>query len=639
MKNYLLIIFSLLITNLYCQEKVKFKKISKEILLEKSCYYEDGVAAEYLYHSVTMRPKYNKQSGLSMVYYIHDRIKIYTKEGFEKADQKIYLRSDKKEGLSNLNAYTYYMENGKVKNVKLDKENIYKEEENEFYNSISFAMPAVKEGVILEIKYRIDAEDSFNTKRFYFQEDIPVRYALFDYQLPDFYTYIPQLQGLIPLNREAKRSSDTNFDLKGELISGREIKAIEEEDFVHSMNNYKSAIDLELSSINYKYEPIRHISKTWNNVANIIQESSSVGQLMSVSVKQYNDFLSNISQMSDRDKAIAIYNQVKNDITWDQTIGIVGRNNNFNKVIKDKEGSSAEINLLLLNLLRKAGIKANLVVYKTRNSGYLNFFSPTLIDLNYSIVKVYIGESYYLLDATDKKLPFGFLPARSLNLNAVEIEGNTGKKFEIINPNISKSINFYNLSLQGDKLIGQVKSRIKGYSAYKMRKEFNSPKDIFEKSSNNYVKLSNFELKHFNKLDEALIFTSDLEISDNVHKIDDKIFVTILDHLDDFSSPFIAENRLFPVIYDSKDDYQFTISIDIPEGYIIESLPENSYLTIPNDDVKLIIEYKGFDDKISIMMRKESKSVMIYADNYEFLKEFHEILESKVKEKIVLTKV
>lgn len=215
-------------------KKVRFKKVSKEELLRKACPYQDEAHAEYLYHSVTAKSSYSEtKKKFVMNYFVHDRIKIYDKKGFNEADIRIPFRtyniSSDNDDVQSISAYSFNLINGKVEKVKLKKENIYKERYNDFISFVKFPMPSVEEGTVLDIKYVIQTNSVFNIKEFYFQEDIPIDFAYFKTVLPEFYSYKPVIKGTIPLKTESEIATDDYFTYNSKSYEASEVRGVEEE--------------------------------------------------------------------------------------------------------------------------------------------------------------------------------------------------------------------------------------------------------------------------------------------------------------------------------------------------------------------------------------------------------------------------
>lgn len=115
-------------------------KLSEEdVKSVKSAKYEDA-PAEILYQSTHFRIDYD----WSMTQNIVKRIKIYNKdnaEDFLNHEIGIYdNRNGTRETLSNLKAYTYNFENGKVVATKIERNEKFKSKENKLYDITKFLL-------------------------------------------------------------------------------------------------------------------------------------------------------------------------------------------------------------------------------------------------------------------------------------------------------------------------------------------------------------------------------------------------------------------------------------------------------------------------------------------------------------------
>ena len=69
-----------------------------------------------------------------------------------------------------------------------------------------------------------------------------------------------------------------------------------------------------------------------------------------------------------------------------------------------KIGNAADINLLLVAMLNKAGIEANPVILSTRENGFIAMAHPSLSDCNYVVARAVVDGKQILLDATEPNL-------------------------------------------------------------------------------------------------------------------------------------------------------------------------------------------------------------------------------------------
>src|SRR6185436_9831652 len=77
---------------------------------------------------------------------------------------------------------------------------------------------------------------------------------------------------------------------------------------------------------------------------------------------------------------------------------------------KDKKGTTGEINLILVNLLKDAGLDASPMLVSTHDHGRVTPMVPSFAQFNEVIAYVKIGDKQYYLDATEKNTPSHLIP-------------------------------------------------------------------------------------------------------------------------------------------------------------------------------------------------------------------------------------
>jgi len=99
-------------------QEVKFGKVSKNELEEK--FYENDTSANaaVLYKKRRTSYEYDGSTGWRLITKVHERIKLYNKDGFENATKKvpIYSKGSKSESFG-VKAYTYNLDGGKVEKI------------------------------------------------------------------------------------------------------------------------------------------------------------------------------------------------------------------------------------------------------------------------------------------------------------------------------------------------------------------------------------------------------------------------------------------------------------------------------------------------------------------------------------------
>ncbi len=104
----------------------------------------------------------------------------------------------------------------------------------------------------------------------------------------------------------------------------------------------------------------------------------------------------------------------------------------FTKAHREKTASNAVINLMLVNMLRTAGVTADPLVLSTRENGQINPFVALPTELNYVVCIATIEGKDYLMDASDKFLPMGELPFKCLNGEGWLLSPNRGRWVKLL---------------------------------------------------------------------------------------------------------------------------------------------------------------------------------------------------------------
>jgi len=332
----------------YSQEP-KFGKVSKEELSEKAYPKDESANAAYLYKNRRTHFEYNQQEGFLMVTDIHERIKIYNKDGFDYATKKVNLYKDgsANEKLTSLKAMTFNLVNGKIEESKLKKEGEFKTELSKYIDQKSFTMPNIKEGSVIDYKYKITSPFISNVDEYVFQHDIPIKKIDAVFEAPEYFNYRVNTKGflnVIPISDRSngkisltsKTRSGGGFSPKRTSFDSQDITfyknitkydisdvpALKDESFVNNINNYRSAVKYELSYTKFPNSIMKHYTTTWEDVVKKIYKSPNFGAELDKN-GYYNDAIDAlIAKESDAIKrASLIFNFVKSKVKWNGNYG------------------------------------------------------------------------------------------------------------------------------------------------------------------------------------------------------------------------------------------------------------------------------------------------------------------------------
>lgn len=643
MKKTILFLLVIVQSN-FAQIKHSLGKVTVEELEQKRHPIDSTAAAAILFKTGVTNFAYagNKWEISTTVKY---KIKIYKKEGLSLADFAIpyYSGSIGSEIVRFTDAYTYNLVDGKVEKTKLKSENQFREETNANWREKKISFPNVAVGSILEFSYVYLSPYITNLNEFKFQTSYPTDYVEYISYIPSYFAYRTFTTGYEKIETISEDINGIDYKEKKVTYSKNDMPAIVKEKFVDNIDNYTSILKLELASVKYPNREIENYSLDWEGVTKNIYENEDFGTELNKN-GYYNDDLDLIlkSAKEQKEKIDAIFSFVKTKVKWNEKRGIFCKDG-VKKAYKDGVGNVAEINLMLVSMLRYAGIEANPVLVSTRENGLSIFPSRTAFD--YVICGVENNNSTILLDATNKHTVANIIPERAINwVGRIIRRNNTSEEIDLTQKVISN--NLYNAIFTvnaNGSISGKIREQFSHFSAFEFRNKYGgltkeSYIENLEKRRSN-IEISDLELSNMDNLENPMVQNYSFIIENGAEIIGNKLIFSPLLFYATKENPFKQENRKFPInfVYPFLDKY--IVNITIPDGYEIESIPEQSAAIIEGEQVKLkyLIEKAG--NKIQIVYRFEINSALISYDYYDDLKAIFNELIKKENEKIILKKV
>ena len=671
MKKVFTVLLVLFISQNFIGQNYKFGKVSIEELQEKNHPSDSSANAAYLYKYRKTFFEYHQQNGFfQLITEVHERVKIYNQEGFDYATKVISLYKSKssKEKVNTIKAYTYNLVGNKIEDTKLKKDGIFKTELSKYYDETKFTMPNIKEGCVIEYEYRIVSPFYQNIDEFQFQHNIPIKKLNARLETPEYFNFKSVSKGFLRVipESEIKRdkitftnktvkpngfygkpteynSSDLEFNKTVSTYNLENIPALKDEPYVNNIDNYKSSVKYELSYVQMPESPIKYYSTTWEDVVTSIYKSYSFGAELDKTGYFEKDIDALIGSVSDPKRRVAlIYNFVKHKVKWNRYHGIY-TNQGVRKAYKEQVGNVAEINLMLTSMLRYAGIETNPVLVSTRDHGVPLF--PTREGYNYVISCVEFPTGYVLLDATSIFGSPNVLPYKTLNWEGRVIKkGGVSTTIDLYPKNNSKTTTLMaaNLEENGD-INGNYRSSKTNHSALSYRERYiNADKDDYlEKLENSLggIEISEFKVTNAKELSKPVLESYKFVKESQADVIGDKIYFSPLFFLRTTENPFKLKKREFPVDFGYPNSSTYRITINLPEGYSVESMPEAKAVTLPENmgSFKYMISQKG--SSIQVLVDTKMNQSIVSPVYYEALKEYFKQLIEKQNEQIVLIKV
>ncbi|WP_299535239.1 DUF3857 domain-containing protein [Ulvibacterium sp.] len=670
MKNLkiILCLFTCVITQAISAQEVKFGKVT-EAELKQEVYEKDSSAvAAVLYRNKSIRFEYKQSIGFQLVTYVHERVKIYKPEGFEYATvaEQLYKEDSDKETISGLKAFTYNLENGQVKKHKLSKESEFRTKLNEYYSEEKFTMPNVKVGSIVEYEYQIYSPFYWSIDEIEMQYDIPIKYQEVSIKTPEYFVFQPTMKGYLPLNpqkgteggtitftdkqRTGKYTTTTtysnsklNYMINVTNYTMHNVPALKQEPYVNNMDNYRSAILYELQYTKFPQSPIKSYTTTWEKVVKTIYENRSFGGQLAQK-RYFKEALQNLvgDKTDDIEKAAAIFQFVQSHMNWNGMVGFYAEKG-VKKAYEDRSGNIADINLMLTTMLSEAGLEANPVLISTRDHGVPMF--PTRKGFNYVVASVSLNNNIVLLDASNKYTKPNVLPIHALNWygKLVKKDGSFST-VSVMPKRVSKENSNCTVSVDQDGLIsGRMRKTYTDFKAYEFRNKFNGIEEnsYLEKLESSHVgmEIGEYGVKNNNVVGKSVMENMDFALEGQVAMVGDKMYFNPLLSSTINENPFKLKERNYPVDYAYPWEQKMVINISIPEGYKVETLPEDIKLGLPNKAASFIYKVVAQDNTIQVLADLKMNTAIIPAVDYPDLKELYKKIVEKEAEKVVLSKI
>ncbi len=602
------------------------------------------------------------------------RIKIFNDDGYKWATEQVSLYDDNKieQSISQIKGYTYTIENGKVVKTKLGKDGIFKEKTSKNYKRTKFTLPNVKEGSVIEFSYTINSNYLTILNSWYFQKSIPVKWSEYIVSIPEYLTYLKNSQGfesfhifetndvlksiswsntqraVNKLGRNQKGSTSYNkIDYRDDVFHwiAKDVPALKDENFVGNYRNYLLSIDFQLSNYKTLSKENHDILSNWDAViTNFLVNNEDFGPNMRKR-SFYKDITSQITSEHQDPivRAAAVYSFVSQHMKWNEKERYTP-SKNIKKSYEERTGSSADINALLISMLRAVEIDADPVIISTIDNGLVHPVYPILSKYNYMIARATIDGKSILLDATEKHLPFGLLPFRCLNQRGYVISS-TNPGWVNLNPKkgIVKSSMFTMTLGEDGTMKGNFVNKNDGYSALNIRKKINqvgedryitSFKDNHEDWS-----IENIEIDAPDDISKPVIAKIELEMEEGIEVMGDIIYINPIFSGKIDENPLKQEERKLPIEFIVPMKNSYMLSLTIPEGYTVDELPKSVHLITSDKTANLRYVAQVNGNKLQIVHTWQIKESFYPQNKFAELKEFYALLVSKQSEQIVLKKV
>jgi hypothetical protein len=516
-------------------------------------------------------------------------------------------------------------------------------------------LPGADVGTTVAVEYQQRCRPYAFSRKWHFQEDIPVKTSRFTVNLPPNWEYQYRFGNWT--EQKPRNIGGNNWQWEFHDVDG-----VSEEQEAPALGSMAGMLAVSFYSAS---QPQASRITTWNDVANWANGLNASRRTSTPQLQlKVAELTAGKSDTLGKLHVLASYAQ--HNIRYVEIgIGIGGFQAHMaGDTFANSYGDCKDKATLLVTMLREAGVESYLTLVDSER-GVVNPAVPTPWTFNHAIVAIKVPDGMattglyatvddpklgriLFFDPTSEMTAFGMLPAHEQDSYALVITGNGGEmiKMPLLPPPVNRLDRVAHLQLTAEGgLLGEVQETRLGYEASTMRSMLiNVDRDkrvkfietflgeFFDRSQLTYASIGNLD-----KYDEPLILKYKFQAADYAKSAGDLMLVRprVLGN----KASGIAEDkkRKYPVSYPTTTLQSDTIDIKLPAGYSVDELPPAADVTAPFAEYRSKIESK--DNTLYYSRSYTVKDPLVPLDQMPALRTFMRGIANDERNTAVLKKV
>jgi hypothetical protein len=574
------------------------------------------------------------------------RIKVFGQEGKKYGDIEVkYV-----DGFSNINdieARTIHADGSIVPFAGKVYDKLIVRSGRSRVKAKTFSLPDIQPGSILEYHYtRHWPIDILLTSHWTVQRELPVLKAQlwlkpYSRDFSSYFTYTG-----LPAGKKPTLTGD-HYEL-----NLTDIPAFEKEPFAPPEEQIKPHVDFY-----YSRGRVDNMDEYWNNIAKSYADTieSFIGNRGGI--KSAAGLLVAGADTPDA-KLRRIYGRVQQirNLTYERSKTEqessrekLRDNGNVEDVLRNGYGNRDEITRLFIALVRAAGFEASDLAVSQRDE---YFFSKTLPDakqLSGEVALVMVGNQQRFFDPGTPFAPFGTVSWESTNVLGLKLAKKSNAVWvEVPLPDESDAVTkrAANLHLDGDSLKGRVTVTYNGQEALVHRlarrnDDEAASKKAFEELAKGWfpdgATATLSKVTGMKSWDEPLVVELDVELPNVSSTVGSRILVPLSVFGMARKNAFTAERRKYAVYYSYPFQDEDTVTLHLPDGYLVESLPKSSDVPMGAIGYRNGWSWSGNDDVV-FTRKVFLKTILVDPANYSIIRGFWSRVIAADQEALVLQK-
>lgn len=492
----------------------------------------------------------------------------------------------------------------------------------------TFTLPNVVPGTIIEYRYVVDWPNTqLRTNRWALQREIPIQRASFWIRPWDRgVASLCATKGL-PASQSPIRVRD-HFEFEIEKVAAFEAEAFSppEDELKPRIEFFYTDGDVEKYWTEASRVLAKFVEEYIGNRSGIRKEAAAVTAGAATDEEK-------LRRIHDRVLRIRNLSYEPEKTEQEEKREKLRDNDNIEEVVRHGYGYSRQINRLFAGLARAAGFDAQMVLVSSRRSFLFTKQLPDVDQLTSEVVVISQGGKDRFFDPGTPYLPFGMLSWE--NTLAAGLRLKSKKEWEWIttpdqSPDSAQTTRTADLRFEEGTVRGTVTIAYRGHPAVALRIEAKDKDDSANRKSledslkellppGSTVKLT--KLENLAAMDEPLTATFDVDLPNLSTTAGSRAMLPLAVFESATRNPLAGDARKFPIYYFYQSDTRDSVSLTLPEGYAVESMPQTTQHDLGALDYR--IEHARDGRKITLTRRMTVKAVAIGPEHFPVLKRFY----------------
>ncbi|MFC1854988.1 DUF3857 domain-containing transglutaminase family protein [Thermodesulfobacteriota bacterium] len=505
------------------------------------------------------------------------------------------------------------------------------------YNTLSFMLPNVEVGSIIEYIMEEDKYNPFN-KRFFFPKfgfsgDNPVSVSKLTISIPKdeklYYVF---------KNFDEERKTPKTSEADGTREHIWQYDDIEPVIYEPNMPAYADTVPYISCSLTDEWESF------FDWIKGFVEKKIVVTDEITSKVNELTAGLK-----SDDERVAAIYHYIQQKIRYisiKSGIGSGYSGHPAKDTLKNEYGDCIDKAILFTTMLKVLDIESYPIILKTNDSNDMERRLPGF-DSNHAITKIVLDGREFFLDATAEKSRY---PSFQSVDHGVWVINPLKKKLEFIDtppPEDNSDINISRCSINenGDFIMdttttftGQSESDIRYYANHIKDRDMQKYFVEFISSMASGSKLKYFGYVNANDISKPFSLELGMVLKNYGITAGDLVILSIPGLEKTFREVGIKE-RKFPLEFMTSSQSKNQFIIDLGNNFTAKYLPEPLNIDTEYFSYKYNMEYKEENGKLIVTEDYKRKKREVPLSEYEEYKKAHKLIERRLRDKIFLSKI